>query len=763
MTQNTAPERQPALPSVQAVGASQVAQEPLSATPELPSPDSESSFKITKFRSLRLKILSIALISSVALMLYVSLVSGAAQNNTRKLQEIYEVKYPIQLLLQSSKRSLTLINQEFQEAIVTGNEELVLSAEPTANEFRQNIEGVIKLNPSHKEELELILDQFETFYANAYSYAQERINGVDDKLKNFERSKENRANYRAVASSVQDFQQGHLDLFAKTVSDTSARAKDAVVIGLWTSLATASLVLILALVIARSILRRVHAIVSSLKRIAQEDGSMQVRIRLDGNDEMTELAHWFNTFIEKLERVTLESHAEIKRIAYTDTLSGLPNRRKLIENISSAMEIIADPKEQLAVLFLDLDNFKPINDQFGHEAGDLLIQQASNRLQTIVDEINQESDRPQNPVKQASAGRLGGDEFMVIVPSVPSHEQIKAIAEHIRSALLEPFALNGVNAQIGVSIGISCYPADASTKEHLIDCADMAMYQAKSAGKNAYSFYTSEMAASLDHSLRVEAALKNSMSNNELFLEYQPKFDLTTGEYIGCEALLRWHNKELGSIRPMEFIHLAEKTNVIHAIEEWVLQDTCKQIADWLDRGIDPGRVAINVSAKQIQKPNLLETITPLIDQYNIPYECLEFEITESSTLDNMDMVVDNVQKLRNLNIQVCMDDFGSGHSSLQLLINCNIDTVKIDRALIQKLCTNERYESIVRSIISLTSTLDIKCVAQGIEDFEQLHMLRNFDCQSGQGHYFSFPMLPAALEEHMFESKSNQRQVAQR
>ena len=728
---------------------------PFNPPPALGS-STATSFNIRRTLSLRWKILSIAVISAVTLMLYLMYATNEARSNAALMKDIFENKYPIQALMQSSQHNLELVNRELNDAVITGDKDLVFSAEPMAEEFRSNMEAAIWLDPVNGDKIRRIQHDFEVYYVNSTTLATQLLSAdaYQDKLSS--RTEQNQASYEKVVQSMQAFQKERFQAFAQSIDDTTTKANKAVIYGLWISLTAVAMVLLLASVIARSILSRIHLMVATLKRIAHEDDGMSVRIDLDGGDEMTELAHWFNTFIGKLERVTSESTAEIKRIAYTDTLSGLPNRRMLIESIEAAIE--KPQNEQVAVLFLDLDNFKPINDQLGHEAGDELIRQAAKRLRLVIDDINASDIRYQQANSGALAGRLGGDEFMLLLPHISDQQSIEDMAVRIRDELLVPFNLNGSIAHIGVSIGISRYPLDANNKDSLIDYADIAMYEAKAAGKNTYRFFNGAIAESAAQASRIEKALKGSIENNELSLLYQPKINLISGSYNGSEALLRWHNEELGAVSPIDFISLAEKSKVIHAIDEWVLAEVCKTISDWLERGINPGRIAINMSAKQIQQPDLMDTILPIIDRYDTPCEHLEFEITESSALDHMEVVVANVQKIRERNIHVTMDDFGAGHSSLQLLVNCKLDSVKIDQTLTKNINQHERYQSIVRSIINLADTLDIQSVAEGIETYEQLNLLSRFNCQNGQGYYFSKPVSSVKIENYMIQHRPRAR-----
>lgn len=716
-------------------------------------------FRSSQAFSLRWKILSIAIINAIALMLYFAVTVHEVRFNASLIEDLFENKYPTQLLMQSSESALLAVNRELEDAIITGDKGLIFSAEPMAVEFRQNMVDAAAINKEHEYQILKILTEFEIYYAASSALAKDMLNAnaYQDKLS--ERGTQNRLLYKKALRSVQKFQQERMSAFSQSVYDTDKRATETLFFGLWSSLTTALVVLILAFAIVRSILSRIQQMVSSLKTIAQGNDSSQVRLNITGNDEMTELAHWFNTFVEKFERVTTESTAEIKRIAYTDLLSGLPNRRMLIETIEASIE--THKEREITVLFLDLDNFKPINDQLGHEAGDELIRQAAARLQLIVDSVNAgNSSRYPEGATQALAGRLGGDEFMLIISQPYSKEMISELAERTRSSLLEPFDLNGFEAEIGVSIGISCYPQDAQDKSRLIDCADMAMYTAKDIGKNTCVFYDCSIAESIEHTLEIEAALKSCVLNNELSLVYQPKFELITGDYRGSEALLRWHNDDLGDLKPVEFIHLAEKSDVINAIGEWVLSDVCQKISDWLEQGINPGRIAINMSAKQIQDPDLLNIITPIIENFHTPCEHLEFEITETSTLHHMDIVTTNIQKIRAKNIHVSIDDFGTGQSSLQLLVNCKLDSVKIHQSLIRDMHKTERSLSIIRAILNLTETLDIQCLAGGIETYEQLHILQQLNCKSGQGYYFSKPVNSRCIKSHMTASLQNQRRA---
>jgi len=385
--------------------------------------------------------------------------------------------------------------------------------------------------------------------------------------------------------------------------------------------------------------------VSSLRKIATGTGDMNVRIPLTGADEMTELAYWFNTFIQKLQHLTTESTAEIKRLAYTDTLTSLPNRRMFLDCLNTEIDRLKNTSDKsLAVMFLDLDNFKPVNDQLGHDAGDELIKVVAQRLADTVratDTVSAEHDTDLSSYEpgQAVVARLAGDEFMMIISDLDNADQATPVATRIREAVTRPITISGMECSVGVSIGICLYPDNASNADELVTCADMAMYEAKNNGKNTYRFFDPALREVTDQKIKMDNAIKTAIENEELHLFFQPKFRLADRQLVGAEALLRWENEELGTFTPADFIAQAEASGKICEIDDWVVSSVIDQLALWEKQGLEPIDVALNFSASQASRPNLGSAIERLAGDNSQLLNHLEVEITETSAIDNIKIV----------------------------------------------------------------------------------------------------------------------------
>ncbi len=694
--------------------------------------------------SLKWQILSIAIISVVGFFTYFLIMSKELHNHAVMLKEIRDVSYPIQERMLSAHSNLELIHRELSHSADNESDVFIGDVIILADEFITELDNINRLESTYESIVRRVKVDFEQYYNASIALAQYiHSEGEIDTKAVKRRADHIDTLHEAVGLSLRSLIKTQNVAFTNNISSASKRADDSVIKGYYAGFVAMFMVFMVALLTSKSILIRINEIVSSLKRIAQENGDMSVRIKLNGRDEMTELAHWFNTFIEKLETMTKESTSEITRIAYTDNLSKLPNRRKIMDCLDGEISYARHHQSEFAVFFLDLDNFKPINDQLGHEAGDELIRQVAKRLSHVVcgssdicpvlDSLAQQG----RPI----VGRLGGDEFMAIMPGVSTNHDAQQWAEKIRSDLLKVYDINGTHCQVGVSIGISLYPRDAEERAEIIDRADLAMYDAKNNGKNTYRFYDSKVAEAVNFYGRLDQALSRAIENKEFILKYQPKFDFKTGEYAGAEALIRWDSPELGFVSPDVFITHAEKSYLIYKIDEWVLNEVCQQIAQWVDLGLDPGRIAVNMSAKQTRRTDLLDLINKTVERHHVNKQHLELEITETSALDHIDIVSQNIHKLRSELIHVAMDDFGAGHSSLQLLINCQIDTLKIDKSLINQLQSEHRSESIVKSIISLAETLSIATVAEGIETEKQYQSLKAIGCHYAQGYLLSEPI----------------------
>ncbi len=552
---------------------------------------------------------------------------------------------------------------------------------------------------------------------------------------------------------------------SQSISKANEFYRTSVLIGYLAGTTAVTIIFSLVWYTASSIVNRINVMVSSLRDIAVGASDLSVRIKLSGKDEMTELAHWFNTFIARLESVVNRSTEEIRKIAYTDNLSGLPNRRMLIECLNAEKKRCAEnPGRQVAGMFLDLDNFKPINDQLGHDAGDELIRQVAERLCAIVGCRESRDDMDFQAMldgKKAMVARIGGDEFFMMVPGEIDYAGLEAMAQRIIKTILDPYTISGEQCRIGVSIGISTLEHGSDHSANLMDQADLAMYEAKNSGKNTHRFYSQEISDEAKRKVRLESALRSSIDKDELKLLYQPKFDLNTGKYIGAEALLRWHGDEFGFMTPDQFIPCAEKSGFIVSIDQWVLSQSCRKINQWRSKGIDPGRLAINLSPHLVRGPTCISLIDEVMQRYYIHPDQLEFEVTELSANGFMEEVGENLRRLRDKQLRVAMDDFGVGQSSMRMLIGCEIDALKLDRSLVDKLETDKRTQVVVKSLLSMARSLNVTTVAEGVERKSQVNLLKALGCDTAQGYYFAKPMSDDELEAFMSSRDDSDRRIA--
>lgn len=423
--------------------------------------------------------------------------------------------------------------------------------------------------------------------------------------------------------------------------------------------------------------------------------------------------------------------AKLAFLSDFDAVTQLPNRQHFNQSISNAIEQAAQHKTQCALLLMDLDNFKDINDSFGHSAGDELLMQVSQRLQACC-------------APEHTLARLGGDEFGVLVQSVQSTNEVTALAELLMQQLQSPFLLaNGSEIITALSVGISLYPDHASSAEDLIRAADVAMYKVKSEGRNHVAVYTDDLTAQARQRVLLETRLRSALKLDKLECYYQPQLDVLSGKIIGAEVLLRWHDAEYGFIAPSVFIPIAESCGLIHALGKWVLQRSCQQLRQWLDQGIPPFSLAVNVSAQQFNKDQLLDELKQVLAESAVPAELLELEVTESALMIDEAKVVATMHQIKAMGIRLAIDDFGTGYSSLSYLKRLPLDVLKIDRRFVEHIPQAIDDQQIASAIIALAHTMNFKVLAEGVETAEQLAFLREQGCNYYQGFYFSKP-LPA-------------------
>jgi diguanylate cyclase (GGDEF)-like protein len=436
---------------------------------------------------------------------------------------------------------------------------------------------------------------------------------------------------------------------------------------------------------------------------------------------------------EQIESLLRQRTAEVDRLAYYDTLTDLPNRTLFEDRVTQALAV-GQAKQTLAVLFVSLDQLKKVNDTLGHASGDRLLKKAASRLRLCVTESD-------------TVGRFGGEEFGILLSADKEATDVLEIIGAIRQALKPSFDLDGQWLFGTVSIGVSVFPTDAKDAQSLLKNAGAALYRAKAAGGDNYQFYTPEMNAIASRRLGLETSLRQALANGELLLHYQPRVVVDSVEINAVEALLRWRHPKLGIIAPSDFIPLAEETGLILPIGEWVLREACRQNKLWQDQDFAPMRVGVNISALQLQRQDLAETVVRILEETDLAPHSLELELTESSIMSNAGTTIDVLTHLQTMGVMISIDDFGTGFSSLSYLKRLPIDTLKIDQSFIRDLTSNQDDAALVMAIISLAHNLRLRVVAEGVETDEQWRFLHLLRCDEIQGFAFSKPLAPADLE----------------
>jgi diguanylate cyclase (GGDEF)-like protein/PAS domain S-box-containing protein len=449
---------------------------------------------------------------------------------------------------------------------------------------------------------------------------------------------------------------------------------------------------------------------------------------VDANGVVT---HYVSTGKDVSDRI--QAQQKLHELAYFDVLTELPNRRHLQNLVSQAVQQAKRRKGVLAVLFLDLDRFKQINDALGHAEGDCLLQEAARRLRCTLHE-------------EDTVGRSGGDEFVVLIHEPQHLEDVARVADKLLKCLSEPFMLSGHEHRIDASIGISVYPQDQQTPDDLLKAAEMAMYQAKAGGGANYHFFSHEMEAQVVERIELERSLRRGITRHELVNFYQPQYDLTNGKLTGTEALVRWRHPKQGLIGPARFVPVAEETGDILTIGEHVLTEACRQMVDWQYKGLPVKRMSVNLSPRQLAHPEIVSQVRKMIDQHCFRPDNLVLELTESSLMQHPEQAARTLGSLKALGVRLSVDDFGIGYSSLSYLRRFPLDCVKIDRSFVKGLASDKKSTALVDGIIRLAHSLDMSVLAEGVENRAQLDMLREMGCEGAQGYLLGRPMPPEQL-----------------
>ncbi|MEO8033684.1 MAG: EAL domain-containing protein [Acidobacteriota bacterium] len=454
-----------------------------------------------------------------------------------------------------------------------------------------------------------------------------------------------------------------------------------------------------------------------------------------------------STVVDISDRKRAEEQIEFH--AYHDVLTGLPNRKLFTDRLTLNITHCRRAGTPLAVMFVDLDHFKTINDTLGHTAGDDLLLEMSRRLQHCV--------RADDTV-----ARIGGDEFTIVLAELRHPEDAAAVADKLLAAVRVPMILAGVPVEITASVGIALYPNDGHDAESLLRNADSAMYRAKESGRSNYQLCTVEMKERATHRISLDSRLRKALLDDQLILHYQPQISLLTGNVIGCEALVRWNDPERGLIEPADFIPFAEETRLIVPIGEWVMRAACRQTQEWRRNGTGPQRVSVNLSARQFQQRDLVEMVSRILAEENLEPSALELEITETTAMQNGAVTVDVLRALRAIGVAISIDDFGMGYSSLNYLKRFPINSVKIDREFVRDMATNSGDAAIVAAVIGIARSLRLRVVAEGVETEEQMLFLQDRKCDEAQGFYFGRPIASHELTRVMdLDSSEGERRLS--
>ncbi len=507
------------------------------------------------------------------------------------------------------------------------------------------------------------------------------------------------------------------------------------------------------LAFARSLERPIVALQMAASRLAERD--FDTPLPAARSDEIGSLTASFDamrTALKSNEQQRSEAEQKILRLAYYDQVTGLPNRAYLKDYLASALAAAVRHHKQMAVMYFDLDHFKRINDTLGHGAGDVLLEQAAQRLNECVrgsDMLVRGAQRVAHDDRQAehTMARFGGDEFVLVLNDLEDAYGVARVARRLQDAFVTPFKIGSDELFVTSSIGIAMYPDDGADAETLLRNADAAMYDAKQHGRNNYSFYMKEMNARARDRLSLEGRLRKAIEQEQFELHYQPQLDLRNNQLIGLEALVRWADPEKGLISPMEFIPLAEETGLIVPLGEWILKRACQQMRAWNGSALGGVRVAINLSLRQVKEKNFAALVGEVLAANQLPASQLELELTESVLMEDSDGPGRILDSLKAMGLSLSIDDFGTGYSSLSYLKRFAINSLKIDRSFVRDMEADGNDQAIITAIIAMAHKLNLDVVAEGVETREQALLLRQLNCDQIQGYWLSRPLPPADIE----------------
>jgi diguanylate cyclase (GGDEF)-like protein len=456
----------------------------------------------------------------------------------------------------------------------------------------------------------------------------------------------------------------------------------------------------------------------------------------DPNGNITQVVHIQRDITDRR-----KAEEQIRSLAYFDNLTGLPNRSFHRELLVRALAYAKRNKKTMATMFIDLDDFKKINDSLGHDIGDELLCHAAERFSSCLRGCDSIARDNKDGSVESVVSRLGGDEFIVLLNEITHENDAGIVARRLLKSLEMPFNLSGNEVFISASIGISLFPADGNTPDDLIKSADIAMYYTKAHGKNGYHYFSTAMNQVAVERLTLENDMRNALGKDEFLLHYQPKIDAKSKKLTGMEALVRWQHPQRGLVSPLDFIFIAEETGLINPLGQWVLQTACEQNKKWHDSGMEPVPIAVNLSLHQLRNTDMVEVIKGVLDATGLDPCYLELEITESAAMHNPMIAIATMKELQAMGVKISIDDFGTGYSSLAYLRQLPVNTLKIDRSFVNMITTKHDDAVIVRTIIAMAHSLNLQVIAEGVETEEQFAFLQAMDCDEMQGYLFSRPV----------------------
>lgn len=633
----------------------------------------------------------------------------------------------IALVVLSTKQQLTTTQQELLNSVEQPAANAVWALDD--NLARQTLEGAIKVEHVGSAVIELDDGSMFVSVSNTKSNNSQTFVTLSNKL--FDELKEiSRPLYRPFYFEGTQKQQliGTLTLFYDTQELTDTLFSQ-LKLGFFATLARALLLtLVLSVVFHRFLTQPIARISEAIDKIDPDspDENLLPVSNAHKDDELGLMTSKFNQILIQFS----QTQSKLRKMATRDPLTGLPNRTLLLETIAVTIQRSRVHKRSFALMFIDLDRFKNINDSLGHALGDQFLARIARILERVVGD-------------KGTVSRLGGDEFVILADAVHSPDQAADFVDKLLVQLNVPIQLNEHAIHPAASIGISIYPEDGNSAEDLIRHADIAMYSAKAAGSNQWAFFKQQMTERAAVRLRTEASLHDALKNNEFLLYFQPKLDLQTGKVTGCEALIRWQ-KDGRLISPMSFIPVAEETGIIIPIGRWVIEQSCKTLREWQKKYHFAIPIAINVASQQFADASLVSDIKQMALRYQIQPELLEIEITETSLMNDIELAINKLEQLKSAGFGIAVDDFGTGYSSLSYLRHLPITTMKIDRCFVSDLPEDS---AIASTILMLGKQLNLTIVAEGIENELQLDWLKENQCQIGQGFYFSQPLPQAEFE----------------